>query len=214
MQDLAPKPSRLVLALPTGRLLEPLADCLTGSGIVLPPVREAGRRLRLQGDEAEILFVKDRDVPIYVEHGVADLGVSGKDVLEEQSLRLYEPLDLGLGRCRMVLARPADREIPPPPFRVATKYPRAAERHFGSRGIPVELIRLSGAIELAPVVGLADAIVDLVETGTTLAANGLVEETTLFESSARVVVNRAAFRLKAGPIGSLLRRLAALVEMP
>ncbi len=204
----------LVLALPTGRLLDPLSDRLTRAGIPLPPVREAGRKLRLKGDGIEALFVKDRDLPVYVEHGVADLGVVGRDVLEEQPLPLYEPLDLGLGRCRMVLARPEGRRIPAPPFRVATKYPRVAERHFGIRGIPVELIRLSGAIELAPLVGLADAIVDLVESGNTLRANGLVEEVTLFESSARVVVNRAAFRLLGDRIGSVLRSLAVAGDPP
>ncbi len=201
----------LVLALPTGRLLRPLSDCLTRAGIPLPTVAEAGRRLRLRGDEVELLFVKDRDLPVYVEHGVAELGIVGRDVLEEQPLPLYEPLDLRLGRCRMALARPQDRPLPAPPFRVATKYPRATERHFGSRGVPVEMIELSGAIELAPVVGLSDAIVDLVETGSTLRANGLTEEATLFESSARVVVNRAAFRLHFEGIASMLRRLEAVV---
>ncbi len=199
----------LVLALPTGRLLDPLAACLTRAGLPLPPVREAGRKLRLVGDDFEALFVKDWDLPIYVEHGAADLGIVGRDVLEEQPLPLYEPLDLGLGRCRMALARPEGRPIPPPPFRVATRYPRVAERYFGGRGVPVEVIRLSGAIELAPLVGLADAIVDLVESGATLRANGLVEEATLFESSARLVVNRAAFRLRGERIGAALRSLAS-----
>ncbi len=202
----------LVLGLPTGRLLEPVADCLARAGIPLPPVREAGRRLRLRGDGVEALFAKDRDLPIYVEHGVADLGIAGRDVLEEQPLPLYEPLDLGFGRCRMVVARPEGRELPPGSFRVATKYPRVAERHFGRRGVPVELIRLSGSIELAPVVGLADAIVDLVETGSTLRANGLVEVETLFTSSARVIVNRAAFRLRGDRIRPMLRRLAEAAD--
>ena len=160
----------------------------------------------------EVLFAKDWDVPIYVEHGVADFGVVGGDILEERPAHIYEPLDLGLGRCRMVLARPEGRPLPEPPLRIATKYPAVARRHFGARGIPVELIRLAGAIELAPTMDLADAIVDLVETGATLRDNGLIEEEILFESSARVVVNRASFRLRGPGLQVLLRRLETAME--
>ena len=203
--------SPLVAALPTGRLLRAVTGVLRRAGVPLPE-GTADRRLRLQGNGMEVLFAKDRDVPIYVEHGVADFGVAGRDVLEEQPAHIYEPLDLGLGRCRMVLARPEGRTLPEPPLRIATKYPSVAARHFGARGIPVELIRLAGAIELAPTMQLADAIVDLVETGVTLRDNGLVEEETLFESSARVVVNRAAFRLRGSALLQVLRRLEAAVE--
>ena len=201
----------LVAALPTGRLLRAVRALLRGAGVPLPEGR-ADRRLRLSGNGMEVLFAKDRDVPIYVEHGVADFGVVGRDILEERPAHIYEPLDLGLGRCRMVLARPADRALPEPPLRIATKYPVVAARHFGARGIPVELIRLSGAIELAPTMDLADAIVDLVETGATLRDNGLIEEETLFESSARVVVNRAAFRLRGSQLQPVLHRLETAVE--
>ena len=196
----------LVAALPTGRLLRAVTGLLRRAGIPLPE-GHADRRLRLQGNGMEVLFAKDRDVPIYVEHGVADFGVVGRDILEERPAHIYEPLDLGLGRCRMVLARPEGRPLPEPPLRIATKYPAVARRHFGARGIPIELIRLAGAIELAPTMDLADAVVDLVETGTTLRDNGLVEEETLFESSARVVVNRASFRLRGPCLQVLLRRL-------
>lgn len=201
----------LVAALPTGRLLRAVTDVLRRAGVPLP-VGSADRRLRLQGDGMEVLFAKDRDVPIYVEHGVADFGVVGRDILEEQPANIYEPLDLGLARCRMVVARPADRPLPEPPLRIATKYPAVAARHFGDRGIPVELIGLAGAIELAPTMDLADAVVDLVETGATLRDNALVEEETLFESSARVAVNRAAFRLRGNDLQSVLRRLEAAVD--
>ena len=201
----------LVAALPTGRLLRAVTALLRTAGVPLPE-GSGDRRLRLSGNGMEVLFAKDRDVPIYVEHGVADLGVVGRDIVEEAPANIYEPLDLGVGRCRMVVARPADRALPEPPLRVATKYPAVAARHFGGRGIPVELIRLAGAIELAPTMELADAVVDLVETGATLRDNGLVEEETLFESSARVVVNRAAFRLRASGLQSVLRRLEAAVE--
>ena len=203
----------LVLALPTGRLLRATSGLLRRAGFPAPRSGDGDRRLRIPGPGADLLFVKDRDVPIYVEHGVADLGVVGRDVLEEIPGRLYEPLDLGLGRCRMVVARPAARPLPPPPFRIATKYPQAAGRYFRDRGVPVELIRLAGAVELAPVLDLADGIVDLVESGTTLRANDLVEEETLFESSARVVVNRSSFRLRGARIRLALRRLEnALAE--
>lgn len=201
----------LVAALPTGRLLRAVTDLLRRAGVPLPE-GSADRRLRLHGNGMEVLFAKDRDVPIHVEHGVADFGVVGRDILEEQPAHIYEPLDLGLGRCRMVVARPADRPLPEPPLRVATKYPSVATRYFGARGIPVELIRLAGAIELAPAMDLADAVVDLVETGATLRDNALVEEETLFESSARVVVNRGAFRLRGNDLQSVLRRLEAAVK--
>ena len=197
----------LVAALPTGRLLRAVAGVLRQAGLPLPGAGAPDRRLRLRGDGVDALFSKDRDVPIHVEHGVADLGVVGRDVLEEQPAHIYWPLDLRVGRCRMVLARPAARPLPPPPFRIATKYPRVAARYFGGRGVPAELIRLSGSVELAPVLDLADGIVDLVETGATLRDNGLVEEETLFESTARVVVNRAAFRLRAPVLGPVLDRL-------
>lgn len=197
----------LVAVLPTGRLLRAAEPVLRRAGVPLPDPGARDRRLRLRGEGIEAVFAKDRDVPVYVEHGVGDFGVVGRDILAEQPAQVYEPLDLGVGRCRMVLARPADRPLPEPPFRVATKYARIADRHFAERGIPVELIRLSGSIELAPALELADAVVDLVETGTTLRENGLVEEETIFESSARVVVNRSSFRLRGPALRSVLERL-------
>ena len=201
----------LVAALPTGRLLRAVTGLLGRAGVPLPE-GSADRRLRLRDNGMEVLFAKDRDVPIYVEHGVADFGVVGRDILEEQPAHIYEPLDLGVGRCRMVVARPAARRLPEPPLRVATKYPSVTARHFGARGAPIELIRLSGAIELAPAMDLADAVVDLVETGATLRDNGLVEEETLFESTARVVVNRASFRLRGSALQGWLRRLEVATE--
>lgn len=201
----------LVAALPTGRLLRAVTGLLGRAGV---PLLEgtADRRLRLRDNGLEVLFAKDGDVPIYVEHGVADFGVVGRDILEEQPAHIYEPLDLGVGRCRMVVARAAAEPLPEPPLRVATKYPSVAARHFGACGVPIELIRLSGAIELAPALELADAVVDLVETGATLRDNGLVEEETLFESTARVVVNRASFRLRGSALQGLLRRLETATE--
>ena len=202
----------LVAVLPTGRLLRAARAVLSEAGIPLPARGKVDRRLRLAGPGMEAIFAKDRDVPIYVEHGVGDFGLVGRDILEEQPAHVYEPLDLGVGRCRMVVARPSDRPFPEPPVRIATKYVRVAARYYRDRGIPVELIRLSGAIELAPAMDLADGIVDLVETGTTLRENGLVEEETLFESSGRLIVNRAAFRLRGPRLRPVLDRLRAAVE--
>ena len=202
----------LVAVLPTGRLLRAARAALSEAGIPLPDRGKVDRRLRLAGPGMEAIFAKDRDVPIYVEHGVGDFGLVGRDILEEQPAHVYEPLDLGVGRCRMVVARPSDRPFPEPPVRIATKYVRVAARYYRDRGIPVELIRLSGAIELAPAMDLADGIVDLVETGTTLRENGLVEEETLFESSGRLIVNRAAFRLRGPRLRPVLDRLRAAVE--
>ena len=201
----------LVAVLPTGRLLRAARAVLSEAGIPPPDRGKVDRRLRLAGSGMEAIFAKDRDVPIYVEHGVGDFGLVGRDILEEQPAHVYEPLDLGVGRCRMVVARPSDRPFPEPPVRIA-KGAGAPARHYRDRGIPVELIRLSGAIELAPAMDLADGIVDLVETGVTLRENGLVEEETLFESSGRLIVNRAAFRLRGPRLRPVLDRLRAAVE--
>jgi ATP phosphoribosyltransferase len=201
----------LTLALPTGRIFEETARLLSRRGFPLPESARAGRRLRIEADPLTLVLAKDRDVPTYVEHGVADAGIVGADVLAESRPDLFEPLDLGIGGCRMVLARPACR---PPGFyrglsvvRVATKYPGVTTRFFHGRGIPVEVIPLAGSVELAPVLGLADVIVDLVQTGGTLAANGLEVEEVLFESTARLIVNRASFRLKTEAVRGLLRGL-------
>lgn len=203
----------LTLALPTGRIFAETANLLRRSGIDLPASVTGGRRLQIECGPFTLVLAKDRDVPTYVEHGVADAGIAGLDVLRELSPDVYEPLDLGIGRCRMVVAR---LRAKPSGFyrdlhvvRVATKYPNVATRHFHGQGIPVQVIPLAGSVELAPVLDLADCIVDLVETGRTLSANDLEEDEVLFESTARFVVNRASYRLKTDPIRSLLSELAA-----
>jgi ATP phosphoribosyltransferase len=201
----------LTLALPTGRIFEETSRLLLSRGVRLPPSVQAGRRLRIEAEPFTLVLAKDRDVPTYVEHGVADAGIVGADVLAESRPDVFEPLDLGIGGCRMVLARPASR---PSGFyrdlsvvRVATKYPGVTTRFFHGRGIPVEVIPLAGSVELAPVLGLADVIVDLVQTGGTLAANGLEIDEVLFESTARLIVNRASFRLKTDAVRGLLHDL-------
>jgi ATP phosphoribosyltransferase len=201
----------LTLALPTGRIFEETFALLTSRGVDLPSSIRQARRLRIEAGPFTVVLAKDRDVPTYVEHGVADAGIAGVDVLSESRPDVFEPLDLGIGACRMVIARPSSR---PPGFfrelsvvRVATKYPSVATRWFHERGLPVEVIPLAGSVELAPVLGLADCIVDVVQTGGTLAANGLEIDEVLFESTARLIVNRASFRLKTDRVRALVRRL-------
>jgi len=176
----------------------------------------ASRRLAVEdeGGRCRFLFVKPADVPVYVEHGIADCGVVGRDVLLETGADVLEPLDLKIARCRIAVAAREGAQLERAGMlHVATKYPRVAARHFGARGVPVEIIGLSGSVELAPVTGLADCIVDLVETGRTLAENGLVVVETITESTGRFVVNRASYQLKAAAIGEIIKALsAALAE--
>jgi ATP phosphoribosyltransferase len=202
--------SSLTLAVPTGRIFEETASLLEQCGIPVPETARTGRRLRIEAGALTLVLAKDRDVPTYVEHGVADAGIVGRDVLAESRPDVYEPVDLGIGACRMVVARSERRGSgfyrDLTVVRVATKYPGVATRHFHGAGIPVDVIPLAGSVELAPVLGLADCIVDLVQTGRTLEANGLEIDEVLFESTARLIVNRASYRLKTERV----RRLAAL----
>jgi ATP phosphoribosyltransferase len=205
---------RLTLALPKGRLLEPALDLLRELGVngVDPDSRklifeDAGRGLA-------ILLLKPADVPAYVTYGAADLGVVGKDILLEQEPDVYEPLDLGFGFCRLVVAEPRalwERDDPAKWswVRVATKYPRLTEQYFSARGIQVEIVRLDGSIELAPLVGLAERIVDLVQTGETLRANGLVEVAEITRSTARVIANRASMKTEHAAVTRLLDDMRA-----
>jgi ATP phosphoribosyltransferase len=159
-----------------------------------------------------LVIVRATDVPTYVEHGAADLGIAGKDVLLENGGDVYEPLDLGLARCRLMLAGPEDApEVPPQRLRVATKYVNVTRGYFAARGMQVEIIRLYGSMELAPLLGLADRIVDLVDTGNTLRANGLVPLATIAEITARLIVNKAAMKLKPTVIKPLIRELSMAV---
>ncbi len=221
-QDLAGQNStfdaqQLTIALPKGRMQHQtwalLAQIGYGRDADDPSDGDAGRRLVIPGAAGRVryLLAKPGDVPIYVEYGVADLGVVGEDVLRESGRDVYEPLRLPFGHCRLVVAGWADRSLRPlrlqPNPRVATKYPNLARAYFQGRGISAEIIALSGSIELAPVVGLADLIVDLVETGSTLRAHGLVELRTILESQACLIANRASYRLKADHIMELLERL-------
>lgn len=189
----------LTLALPKGRLLKPSVDLLRSMGF--DGIDVESRRLIFtdQRRGLRMLILKPADIPAYVEYGAADLGIVGKDILLEQEPDVYEPLDLGFGFCRLVVAESEELWKRDDPskwswVRVATKYPSLAERYFTERGIQVELIRLDGSLELAPLVGLAERIVDLVQSGETLRANGLVEVAEIIKSTARLIVNRASLK--------------------
>ena len=200
----------LTLALSKGRILQDSAPLLAALGLA-PDSGLDDRRLRLPSKDpgVQLLIVRPADVPTYVEYGAADLGIVGKDVLMEHGGEaLYEPVDLGLAKCRLVVAAPARAAASGPMRRprVATKYPEITRRHFAEKGEQVEIIKLYGSMELAPLVGLADYIVDLVNTGDTLRANGLKEVETIAPITARLVVNKAAMKMKHALIRPWLDR--------
>jgi ATP phosphoribosyltransferase len=201
----------LTVALSKGKLLAGSEALFRRAGLPFPD--DPGRRLVVALDSLRFLFVKDMDVPTYVEYGVADCGIAGRDVLLETGSDVYEPLDLGFGRCRLVVARPRgqERDARSSTLRVATKYPRVAGAHFLERGVSVEVVRLAGSVELAPGLGLSDCIVDVVETGRTLEENGLEPVEEVAASSARLIVNRASYHARRDEVGRLIETLAAAV---
>ena len=201
----------LTIAIAKGRIQQDALELLRRAGVSVSEEALASRRLAVEdeGGRFRFVFVKPSDVPVYVEHGIADCGVVGRDVLLETEADVLQPLDLKIARCRIaVAAREGAYAGRAGVLHVATKYPRIAAAHFGSRGVPVEIIELSGSVELAPVLGLSDCIVDLVETGRTLAENGLAVVETITDSTARLVVNRASYQLKADAVGALIRDLS------
>jgi ATP phosphoribosyltransferase len=203
----------LTVALSKGKLLAGSETLFRRAGLPFPDA--AGRRLVVALDGLRFLFVKDADVPTYVEYGVADCGVAGRDVLLEAGSDVYEPLDLGFGRCRLVVACRRGESFDPhaaSTVRVATKYPRVATRHFQERGVSVEVVRLAGSVELAPGLGLADCIVDVVETGRTLDENGLATLEEVAPSTARLIVNRASYHARREEVSRLLETLAKAVS--
>jgi ATP phosphoribosyltransferase len=201
----------ITIAIAKGRMQDGALALLSRAGIRVSEDVINSRRLALKDETGQyrFIFVKPADVPVYVEHGIADCGVVGRDVLLESEADLLLPLDLGIARCRIVVAA-ADPEAMTKVqgmIRVATKYSQIASAHFGARGIPVEIIQLSGSVELAPALGLADVIVDLVETGETLRENGLTVVEEIAESTGRLVVNRASYQLKTEEVMRLLDTL-------
>jgi ATP phosphoribosyltransferase len=205
--------AKLTIAIPKGRLERETLELLAAAGLRLKEPRDS-RRLACHDEtgETRFIFVKPADVPVYVEHGIADCGVVGRDVLLESEADLLQPLSLDFGTCRIAVAGPAAvTENGHTMLRVATKYPRIAAQYFGERGQPVEIIELSGSVELAPALGLADCIVDLVETGRTLRENGLTIVEVIAQSVAQLVVNRASYQLKAEVIATLISGLKEMV---
>ena len=211
------KGETITVAVPKGRLLEE-ASALFERALGVSPRKllEGTRKLAAEAPGAGLRFISIRaaDVASYVEHGAADVGIVGLDVLREEPRDLYEPLDLGIGRCRVIVARPRSarplpRGVAP---RVATKYVSLAARHFARKGVPAEIIPLHGSIEVAPSLALADAIVDITETGATLEANGLVVEEEVLEVSARLIVNRVALKLHPERLRRLIGALREAVS--
>lgn len=195
---------RLVLALPKGRVMADSLAALRAAGMSLE-MSDASRAMRHDAGGAIVIEMRNADVPTYVELGVADAGIVGKDVLVESGSRIFEPVDLGFAVCRLSLIRPQGaRGVI---RRVATKYPRAAAAYLHAKGSSAEVVKLSGNVELACLTGLADAVVDIVQTGGTLRANDLEEVEVISASSARFVVNRAALKLKADALRPLIGAL-------
>jgi ATP phosphoribosyltransferase len=198
----------LTVALSKGKLLPGTEALFRRCSLAFP--NGEGRRLVVPAGALRFLFVKDMDVPTYVEYGVADCGIAGRDVLLEAGSDVLEPLDLGYGRCRLVVAAPTGAGFAPDRVaaaRVATKYPKVTTQYFLGRGLPVEVVKLAGSVEIAPGLGLADCIVDVVETGRTLVENGLEELDVVAESSARLVVNRASFHARRDEVQGLVSAL-------
>lgn len=199
----------LTIALPKGRIMEDAVKMLESSGISTGDLAEDSRRLIFFSGDRRFRFIvaKPFDIPTYVEYGVADLGIVGKDILMEENKDVYELADLKIGFCRMVVAGPQWVETYPIYCRVATKFPHIAEEYFAKKGEQVEVIKLNGSVELAPIIGLADKIVDIVSTGTTLRENRLTELEEICPVTARLIANRVSFRLKNDEVLDLLRRL-------
>ena len=205
----------LNVALPKGRLGDKVYHLLAGIGYGCPEDYNATRKLVVENPEAGIRYflVKPSDVAIYVEHGAADVGIVGKDILTEASADVYELLDTGLGKCRMCVAAPADyKDDPSRPVRVATKFVNIAKSYYASMGRDIDIIKLNGSIELAPILGLSDVIVDIVETGTTLRENGLKVVTEFMPISARFIANKASYQFKHAEMDTMLEKLRAELQ--
>jgi len=205
----------LILALPKGRILDETAKVFAAAGYDLSPLFADSRKLVFECGPLRVLVLRNSDIATYVAYGAADLGVVGSDVLAEEGRDLYEPLDLGIGRCRMIVAERSDARIDDRTLshlRIATKYPRTTRAYLQRKGITAEVIELSGAIELGPLTGLCDRIVDITQTGETLKQNGLVEIDTIAQVSSRLVVNPARLKLDGERIGALIDALERVVH--
>lgn len=204
----------LTFAVPKGRMLHETLDHLQSIGVEIPDFDPDSRELIVYDRDRryKLVIVKPFDVTTYVEYGAADVGVAGKDVIEEHEADVYEPLDLGFSDCRLVVARPEDYTPDSNYPRVATEFMNIAEKHFAQKGENVELIKMHGSVELTPLIDLAQRIVDIVSTGRTLRENGLVEEETILHSSARLIVNRPAMKLHQDEVEELIEGFNDVVE--
>ena len=205
----------LNIALPKGRLGEKVYAMFKAAGFPCPSIEEQNRKLIFENEEVGVRYfwVKPSDVAIYVERGAADIGVAGKDILLEYRPKVYELMDLDVGKCRMAVAAPkAFRDDPTRTLRVATKFSRIARDYYASKGRDIDIIHLNGSIEIAPILGLSDVIVDIVETGKTLVENDLEVKETILPISARLICNKAAFRFKTAEIEKITSYMKAQVK--
>ena len=205
----------LNIALPKVRLGEKVYAMFEKAGFECPSIREESRKLIFENPEKGVRYfwVKPSDVAIYVERGAADVGVAGKDILLEYRPDVYELLDLNTGKCRMAVAAPKDfRQTPGKTLKVATKFVNIARNYYAQQGRDIDIIRLNGSIELAPILGLSDVIVDIVETGTTLKENNLEVVETVVPISARLIANKAGFKFKSGPIEAIVESISRQLE--
>ncbi|PSL42760.1 ATP phosphoribosyltransferase catalytic subunit [Salsuginibacillus halophilus] len=205
---------QLTIAMPKGRIFDEAAELLRQAGYRLPDAFDDSRKLIVEAPEANMKFflAKPTDVPTYVEHGVADIGVAGKDVMLEDERDVYEVLDLNISACYLAVASLPGQTPSTIAPKVASKYPKTAAKYFKEQGEQVEVIKLNGSIELAPLVGLADRIVDIVSTGGTLRENGLVETEEVVHITSRLIVNPVSYRVKDEAIEEMVERLASVVE--
>ena len=211
----------ITVALPKGKLFQRSVELLAKVGYSADNVTEDSRKLVISNEDSKVRFIitKTVDLPTYVEYGAADIGVTGKDIILEEGRKLYEVMDLGFGkcgRCRLMLAVPEQMQRPRltdyAHLRVATKYPNCAQEYFRSLGIQTEIIKLNGSIELGPMVGLSELIVDIVETGRTLKENKLVEVDSIYTATARLIANRVSFKLKFDRLDKLVRDLRKVLD--
>lgn len=207
----------LTIAISKGRIFEDAMPLLAAAGIRPTVDPDKSRKLILptSREDVQLLVIRATDVPTYVEYGAADLGIAGKDVLVEYGAEgLYEPLDLGIAKCRLMTAARVGSQYDGQRIRVATKYVNTAQRYFAKLGVQAEIIKLYGSMELAPLVGLADCIVDLVDTGNTLKANGLEPRDLIMEVSSRLVVNKAAMKMKHQAVTEFIRQVSQSLARP
>ncbi|MED4754717.1 ATP phosphoribosyltransferase [Brevibacillus choshinensis] len=210
--DFSDSSQKLTIAMPKGRIFEEAVHFLQQAGLQVTAELQDSRKLVIPVENAQLEFIlaKPTDVPTYVEYGVADVGVVGKDVLLEEERDVYELLDLQIGYCRMMVAGMPDWKPTEAP-RVATKYPKIASRYFREQGQQVEVIKLNGSVELAPMIGLADRIVDIVSTGRTLQENGLVELEHICEITTRLIANRASYRMKSEAVDDIASKFLEVI---